>query len=131
MMSIFTLFVVAFALLASVLAAPIELEKRVTHTGRGTWFDVGLGACGDYNVNSDKIVAISSQVYGSGGNCNQWMHITNTANGKNAWGMVRDECPSCGAGDLDMSPSLFEELGSLDTGVLSISWHYENKDFVP
>ena len=28
------------------------------------------------------------------------MHITNTANGKNAWGMVRDECPSCGAGDL-------------------------------
>ena len=31
----------------------------------------------------------------------------------------------------DMSPSLFEELGSLDTGVLQVSWHYENKDFEP
>ena len=38
---------------------------------QGTWFDVGLGACGEWNVNSDKIVAISSQIYGSGGNCNQ------------------------------------------------------------
>lgn len=38
---------------------------------QGTWFDVGLGACGDYDTNSDKIVAISSHIYGSGGNCNQ------------------------------------------------------------
>ena len=38
---------------------------------QGTWFDVGLGACGKYNVNSDKIVAISSAIYGSGGNCEQ------------------------------------------------------------
>lgn len=30
-----------------------------------------------------------------------------------------------------MSPSLFQELGYLDTGVLSISWHYENKAFHP
>ena len=29
----------------------------------------------------------------------------------------------------DMSPSLFEELGSLDTGVLKVSWHFENKAF--
>ena len=28
-----------------------------------------------------------------------------------------------------MSPSLFQELGSLDTGVLRVSWHYENKAF--
>ena len=30
-----------------------------------------------------------------------------------------------------MSPSLFQELGSLATGVLKVSWHYENKAFVP
>ena len=86
------------------------------------------------------------------------MHITNTANGRSAYGLVRDECPGCGAYDIgkhrsssalrrrviwmnvplirtssysDMSPSLFEELGSLDTGVLKVSWHYENKDFEP
>ncbi|RDX50289.1 hypothetical protein OH76DRAFT_467221 [Lentinus brumalis] len=130
-MSPLTFFILALALVCSVLASPINLEKRVTHTGRGTWFDVGLGACGKTNVNSDKIVAISSAIYGSGGNCEQWMHITNTANGKSAYGLVRDECPGCGAGDIDMSPSLFEELGSLDTGVLKVSWHYENKDFEP
>ena len=82
------------------------------------------------------------------------MHITNTANGKSAYGKVRDECPGCGSYDIgehprapsafvsallltpslacaDMSPSLFKELGSLDTGVLKVSWHYENKDFEP
>ena len=31
----------------------------------------------------------------------------------------------------DMSPSLFQELGTLDTGVLKVSWHFENKDFEP
>ncbi|KAI0755277.1 RlpA-like double-psi beta-barrel-protein domain-containing protein-containing protein [Daedaleopsis nitida] len=130
-MSPFTLLIIAFALVCSVLAAPVNLEKRVTHSGRGTWFNVGLGACGKHNVDSDKIVAISSNIYGSGGNCDQWMQITNTANGKKAYGKVRDECPGCGSSDLDMSPSLFQELGSLDTGVLKVSWHYMNKDFEP
>ncbi|TFK52280.1 hypothetical protein OE88DRAFT_1657461 [Heliocybe sulcata] len=108
-----------------------SLEKRVTHSGRGTWFDVGLGACGQYNVNSDHIVAISADRWGSGGNCEQWIHITNTANGNSAWGLTRDQCPGCGVDDLDMSPSLFETLGSLDQGVLQISWHFENKNFTP
>ncbi|EPQ50991.1 hypothetical protein GLOTRDRAFT_133317 [Gloeophyllum trabeum ATCC 11539] len=125
---------------ASVLAAfaspvPAEdattLEKRVTHSGRGTWFDVGLGACGEYNVNSDHIVAISAARWGTGANCGQWIHITNTANGKSAYGLTRDQCPGCGVDDLDLSPSLFQELGTLDQGVLSISWHFENKAFSP
>ncbi|EIW59086.1 Non-catalytic module family EXPN protein [Trametes versicolor FP-101664 SS1] len=134
-MSALTLFIFALALVCMAFASPINgttstLEKRVTHTGRGTWFNVGLGACGKTNVDSDKIVAISSNIYGSGGNCDQYMHITNTANGKSAWGKVRDECPGCGSGDIDMSPSLFQSLGSLDTGVLKVSWHFENKNFV-
>ncbi|THH27880.1 hypothetical protein EUX98_g6315 [Antrodiella citrinella] len=107
------------------------LEKRVTHTGRGTWFNAGLGACGDEDSNDNPIVAISSQIYGSGGNCNQWMTITNTKNGKVASGKTRDECEGCGKYDIDMSPSLFEQLGSLDTGVLSVSWHFEAKDWSP
>lgn len=28
------------------------------------------------------------------------MEITNKANGKKAFGLVRDECPGCGAGDI-------------------------------
>ena len=73
------------------------------------------------------------------------MEITNKKNGKKALGLVRDSCPGCGDGDIgafyarivtpglanltygrfaDMSPSLFEELGDLDTGVLTVSWDF-------
>ncbi|EGN98056.1 hypothetical protein SERLA73DRAFT_182923 [Serpula lacrymans var. lacrymans S7.3] len=132
----FALFFITLCMsLVATFAAPIDvnstLEKRITHWGRGTWFNVGLGACGEYNVNSDPIVAISSDIYGSGGNCGQWVHVTNTATGQSAYGMTRDECPSCAAGSLDMSPGLFEQIGDLNTGVLSISWNFMNKDWSP
>lgn len=31
----------------------------------------------------------------------------------------------------DMSPGLFEQIGSLDTGVLAIQWNFMNKDWSP
>ena len=42
----------------------------------------------------------------NGGNCNQWIKIKNTANGKMATGQVRDSCPGCGYDDLGTSPHL-------------------------
>ncbi|CDO68250.1 Distantly related to plant expansins [Trametes cinnabarina] len=119
-----------FALLFTTFASPVSIEDATldkrSRTGRGTWFDVGLGACGKTNKNSDKIIAISSDIYGNGGYCDKKVKIKNTANGKTATAIVRDECPSCGANDIDMSPSLFEELGSLDTGVLKVTWDFTN-----
>jgi len=125
------------ALVASVSASPVatnatELDKRITHTGRGTWFDVGLGACGYENVNSDYIVAISHDIYGDGGNCNQWIHITNTQTGDVAYGQTRDECMGCDATAIDMSPSLFQALGAdLGEGVLNVEWHFMNMAWSP
>ncbi|KAF8554685.1 hypothetical protein OG21DRAFT_1375938, partial [Imleria badia] len=115
-------------LFLSVLGTPMpaygQLEARTTYSGRGTWFHDGLGACGGENTDEDKIVALSPPMYGSGGHCNKRVKITNTANGKTAYGTVRDKCPGCGADDLDMSIGLFEELGNLSTGVLHISWDF-------
>jgi len=108
-----------------------ELDKRVAHSGRGTWFYPGLGACGFTDTSSDPIVAISSQRWANGVNCNQWMMITNTANGKTAYGRTRDECPSCGADSIDMSPALFQQLGSLSTGVLQVTWDFEPMGWAP
>ncbi|KAG9309829.1 RlpA-like double-psi beta-barrel-protein domain-containing protein-containing protein [Chiua virens] len=99
-----------------------QLEQRTKH-GRGTWFDVGLGACGNTNVNSDHIVALAIDMYNGGSHCGKSVTITNTVNGKTATGIVADECPVCGFKDLDMSPSLFKELGDLNTGVLAIAWN--------
>ncbi|KAG0700443.1 RlpA-like double-psi beta-barrel-protein domain-containing protein-containing protein [Suillus ampliporus] len=139
MYRLITVLMTLCAIIFTVLAAPmrlsgtatVSLEKRVTHTGEGTWFEVGDGACGYEDTDSDPVVAISAQIYGSGGNCNQWIEITNTDNGQTAYGQTRDECESCDSGSLDMSPSLFEELSTLDTGEIPISWHFMSKGWSP
>ncbi|KAF9802154.1 hypothetical protein IEO21_09964 [Rhodonia placenta] len=137
-MSLLAVFsVVLCALAAAVSAFPIfineaVLDKRVTHTGRGTYYEVGLGACGYHDVDSDAIVAISHDIYGNGGNCNQWMQITNPSTGKVQYGKTRDECMGCNATAIDMSPSLFESLGvPLSQGVQTVEWHFMSKDWSP
>ncbi|PPR05919.1 hypothetical protein CVT26_008813 [Gymnopilus dilepis] len=133
-----------YALFASVLlslASPVpvmngelvNLEARLTRVGRGTWYYPGLGNCGDDNNSSELVLAIGKSLYdqNGGGNCNQYVQITNVANGKTAIGQTKDSCPGCGDNDLDMSPALFEKLGSLSTGVLDISWHFMAKDWKP
>ncbi|KAJ7195462.1 RlpA-like double-psi beta-barrel-protein domain-containing protein-containing protein [Mycena pura] len=116
-------------------AAVADIEKRITHTGRGTWYHPsdGTGNCGFNDKDSSPVVAISQERYNdnNGANCNQWIQITNTANGKVAYGKTRDSCPSCDTSSLDMSPSLFEELAPLSVGVLKISWHFMNPDWSP
>ncbi|GLB45479.1 hypothetical protein LshimejAT787_2300390 [Lyophyllum shimeji] len=114
-------------------ATVVDLEKRVTHVGRGTWFHVGQGNCGQWNKDSDAIVAISKKRYDASGgaNCDQWVEIVNTKNGKKAYGKTRDSCESCGTEDLDMSPSLFQKLDSLSTGQIKISWHFMAKGWSP
>ncbi|KAI0041728.1 hypothetical protein FA95DRAFT_1565074 [Auriscalpium vulgare] len=129
-----------FSLLLSALAAPlpdnstvVDVAKRTTHTGRGTWFYPGLGHCGGTNSNSDHIVAMSESFYDANGgtNCWQYVHVKNKANGKSVYAQMVDSCPGCGYDDLDMSPSAFEAIGSLSTGVLSISWNFQPKGWKP
>jgi len=108
------------------------LEKRVTHSGRATYYEVGLGACGYTDTDSEPIVAISHLIYGSGGNCNQWMEIKNSATGKTKYGKTRDECEGCGEYDIDLSPSLFESLGApLSQGIQQVEWHFMAKGWSP
>ncbi|KAL7420484.1 hypothetical protein Q5752_004434 [Cryptotrichosporon argae] len=129
----FTKLLLALPMLALAAAAPVE--KRITHTGQATYFEVGLGACGSYNVDTDMIVALNSAQYeaNDGGNCGQYLEIENTSNGKTAYAYVADECPSCAYGSLDMSPALFSELsgGDMDEGVFPISWHFKSKSWTP
>ena len=122
---------IAFCSFASiVLASPIpeietnSLEKRQSFSGRATFYDVGLGACGEYkrvyaslfasrhmltySVESDFIVALNTAQYGGGypgPNC--FKSITISYGGKTAQAKIMDQCPSCGYGDLDLSRSLF------------------------
>ena len=71
---------------------------------QGTWYNVGLGACGYNNVDTDLIVAISKDIYGDGSYCNEYIRIENTATGDVAYGQTRDKCMGCAASAIGMSP---------------------------
>ncbi|KAH7106624.1 RlpA-like double-psi beta-barrel-protein domain-containing protein-containing protein [Auriculariales sp. MPI-PUGE-AT-0066] len=150
-MTPFTLFVTLMALIASVyaLALPnativdtevardiVDLEKRVTHKGRMTYYDPegAYGACGYKDKGNDKtgssIVAISHLIY-TKANCNQYMAII--ANGKTVYAKTRDMCPGCGKYDIDVSRMAFSKLYKNYTtiGVAQVSWHFMAKGWTP
>ncbi|KAN0127316.1 expansin family protein [Lactarius tabidus] len=121
-----------FTLTLSALAAPVpeefqELEKRTTHTGRGTWYYTGLGACGWTNTNSQLVVAMPQSLYNANGgsNCGQMVHISYGGNSIEA--EMVDSCPGCGGNDLDMSEATFKSLASLSVGVIEIEWYFISK----
>ncbi|KAH9837648.1 RlpA-like double-psi beta-barrel-protein domain-containing protein-containing protein [Rhodofomes roseus] len=139
-MSRFAMLAVFLGTLTSIVTAtPIDggeievLEKRVTHTGKATYYYPGLGACGETDGNNDPVVAISHLIYGSGGNCFQYMQITNPATGTSQYAKTVDECEGCGQYDIDLSPSLFESLGApLSQGVINgVEWHFMAKGWSP
>ncbi len=74
------------------------------------------------------IVALNSAQYeaNNGGNCGQWLTITNDQNGNVQYAYVADECPTCDYGSLDMSPSLFSALndGNMDAGYVFLPLHF-------
>ncbi|KAJ9475558.1 Expansin [Pseudozyma hubeiensis] len=102
-------------------------------TGRATFYNTGLGACGITNTDDQPIVAISRDLFEqynpSSGNpnhnslCGKKVEIT--WNGKKVQAFATDECPGCEKNSLDCSPSVFEGLDSKDKGVLDgISWRF-------
>ncbi|KAF8737898.1 hypothetical protein AX14_012269 [Amanita brunnescens Koide BX004] len=109
----------------------MNLAARGAYSGHGTWYNVGLGNCGQQNVDTDPIVAISKQLYdqNKASNCNQWVQIS--ANGKSVYAMVRDSCPGCQLYDLDMSPKTFSGLADKSAGRIQISWQFMDKSWRP
>ncbi|KZV81491.1 hypothetical protein EXIGLDRAFT_779671 [Exidia glandulosa HHB12029] len=108
------------------------LEKRAFTNARATWYDVGLGACGDHNVAGDFIVAMNTPQYGKGypgPHCGDKIKIT--YKGITAIATVKDECPGCGYGMLDFSKGLFTHFAPLGAGVIYMSWSFVGEDDDP
>ncbi|KAJ3504013.1 hypothetical protein NLJ89_g8161 [Agrocybe chaxingu] len=104
----------------------VQLFKRFDGT-RWTFYDVGLGACGQTNVASDYIVALNAEQFGSGypgPNC--FKSITLSYNGKTATATIMDSCPGCPYGGLDLSRGLFQHFASEDVGVIYGSWSFND-----
>ncbi|WAR56158.1 hypothetical protein PtB15_7B3 [Puccinia triticina] len=98
-------------------AAHHSLHKRGEgkFPGRATFYDPGLGACGQTNGPGDFIVALNQAQYTANKWCNKKIKIF--FGGKSTEATIVDECPGCPENGLDMSPSLFEFFASKDVGV--------------
>lgn len=104
-----------------------------SYTGDLTWYDDGLGACGQTSGPSDSIVAISHVIFDSypdGGNpnnnptCLKQVSITG-ADGSEYTATVVDRCVGCNEGDLDLSEDFFNIVTNNGNGrVPGMSWKW-------
>ncbi|GAA5857329.1 hypothetical protein JCM8547_002222 [Rhodosporidiobolus lusitaniae] len=100
-----------------------------TYSGQATYYLQGgvAGACGTVHEDTDYIIALQTSMYADGDNCGKTVTITNAANSKSVTATVADECPSCESStSIDLSESVFEAIGDLDTGVLTVEWSFSS-----
>lgn len=97
-----------------------------TYDGEATYYlqNGNAGACGTVAQDSDKVVALYTSVYGSGGNCGRQIQITSQS-GTTIVATVRDECPSCSDdAHIDLSVGAFTALGTEAEGEISVTWGF-------
>ncbi|RIB23917.1 expansin module family protein [Gigaspora rosea] len=85
--------------------------KRGTYSGDGTFYAVGLGACGIVNDNDQMVAALPAQ---------QFDYLTRTKacgsiavvvhGGKQVTVKIIDRCAGCQLGDIDLSPAAFKKI---------------------
>ncbi|KID87852.1 riboflavin aldehyde-forming enzyme [Metarhizium guizhouense ARSEF 977] len=98
-------------------------------TGDFTWYDIGMGSCGEDDKGRDMtecIVAVSHIRMGqqSNGNPMCGKTISMSANGKTITGTVKDKCMGCAANDIDVSKACFTQLFDLGVGRTTIEWWF-------
>ncbi|CAO3626631.1 unnamed protein product [Mucor hiemalis] len=108
------------ALFVSVQAAPIE--ARGSMSGQATYYDVGLGSCGDTNSDSEMVAALSGSIMGGSNSKYCGQSITIKGGSGSVTVKVVDTCPGCAKGSVDLSPAAFKKLGPLSKGVIPITW---------
>ncbi|TDZ20934.1 Allergen Asp f 7-like protein [Colletotrichum orbiculare MAFF 240422] len=96
-------------------------------TGSITYFEPGLGACGQTNSAGDFIVALSAAKMGSISNgnpyCGRKISISYPGS-PTVDATVVDKCPGCAENDIDVTTAVFTKLfGSLTAGRVSgVTW---------
>ena len=93
-------------------------------SGRGTWFTDTMGSCGQSFTTNEMIVAMNAAQMGGTSQCGREVRIQ--SGGKTVTAKVIDTCPAqfCKPGSLDLSQAVFQQLASLETGVIDIQWEF-------
>ncbi|KAF3275107.1 hypothetical protein TWF970_007543 [Orbilia oligospora] len=104
-----------------------------SYSGKATFYDAGLGSCGETHSNSDFICALSKATMALTGGpnpnlnpmCGTKIRVMSPSNPTGVIVTIVDTCPGCaGAYDLDLTPAVFDQLGDQLDGVISITWDY-------
>ncbi|KAL4947377.1 RlpA-like double-psi beta-barrel-protein domain-containing protein-containing protein [Aspergillus filifer] len=108
---------------------PLPTSNGGPYTGDLTYYDPGLGSCGITSSSSEKICAVSHTLFDAAltsGNpnenplCGLKLRIRRGESSVDV--TVVDRCPGCKVDDLDVSSSVFEELGNLAEGRVTVQW---------
>ncbi|KAI1350375.1 RlpA-like double-psi beta-barrel-protein domain-containing protein-containing protein [Xylaria sp. FL0043] len=121
--------IVALGIAGNALAAPFHnttttttmTARSQTFTGDITYYQPGLGACGETSTDAETVVALSPAQYD--GACGKT--ITITKDGKTATAKVVDKCPSCASGAIDVSSTVFKSLADMAVGRTTVSWSFD------
>ncbi|EQK97956.1 hypothetical protein G6O67_004842 [Ophiocordyceps sinensis] len=121
-----TLLALAMAL-GSVMAAPAAADSAVKlvprATGEITYFNPGLGACGETNGDGDAVAALSASLFDAERPCNRNIRVS--YQGRSLTVRVVDRCQACAHDDVDLSPSAFQHvIGDLALGRVTASWEW-------
>ncbi|GAP84683.1 putative riboflavin-aldehyde forming enzyme protein [Rosellinia necatrix] len=112
-----------------VLASPLGRHDDVVgrsssaaaFTGDITYYQPGLGACGETSSGGEAVVAVSPAQFE--GSCGRSVTIARGA--RRASARVVDKCPACAAGAIDVSPPVFRLLADLSVGRTTVSWSFD------
>jgi len=95
-------------------------------SGYGTWFNVGLSACGTWDSPAMPVVAVSAELFDQWPGYTDWNPNNNPICGKHldiTWGgktltvEVTDRCPECSVRSLDLSKGAFKHFADLGVGL--------------
>jgi len=102
--------------------------------GQGTFYGTGLGACGITNNDGDYIAAVSMKLFDkypgyNGANPNHnpvcGKKVRATYQGKSVTVTITDRCTGCQEGDLDFSPTAFNQIADPAEGRISgLHWEW-------
>ena len=110
-----------------------------TFTGDLTYYEAGLGACGETNGQSDNIVSISHILFDAAGSssstggdsndnplCNKMLRASRFDSQYSAQRSVDlkvvDRCTGCAVDDLDTTLGAFEKLAPEVDGRVDVTW---------
>ena len=100
-----------------------------TYSGDATYYDVGLGACGITNSDSELVAAMNYEQFDSFGSMSNGNPICGKKaelhyGSKSVVVTIEDKCPGCAYGSIDLSPTAFQQLADESLGRIPITWNW-------